>query len=247
MVGTGSEMNGGSVITNHSIGMKIGKVFGSYAFPKFTVLNPKFTFTVPQYQMVAGFFDIMSHIMEQYFSGDDDSTSDYLAEGLMRSLINSSRIAVKNPQDYEARSNIMWTATWALNTLIKCAKKQDWMVHMIGQAIGAHTDANHGMTLAAISIPYYKFVSQFGPHKFARFAQNVWAINPEGKTTEQLVSEGIAALEAWMKEIGVVMHAAELGVSEQNIEAIADSTIIFDAGYHKLTRDEVIAILKQSL
>ena len=90
-------------------------------------------------------------------------------------------------------------------------------------------------------------MSQFGAHKFARFAQNVWGVNPEGKSTEQLASEGIAALEAWMREIGVVMHAAELGVTEQNIETIADSTIIFDAGYHKLTRDEVIAILKQSL
>ena len=247
MVGTGSEMNGGSVITNRAVGMKIGKVFGPYAYPKFTLLNPRFTFTVPQYQMVAGFFDIMSHIMEQYFSGTDDNTSDYLAEGLMRSLIHSSRIAVRNPQDYEARSNIMWTATWALNTLLKCAKRQDWMVHMIGQAIGAHTDATHGMTLAAVSIPYYRFVSQFGVQKFARFARNVWGIRPEGKSEPQLAEEGIEALEAWMREIGVVMHAAELGVTAENIEAIADSTLIFDAGYHRLTRDEVVKILKESL
>ena len=247
MVGTGSEMNGGSVITNRAVGMKIGKVFGPYASPKFTLLNPRFTFTVPQYQMVAGFFDIMSHIMEQYFSGTDDNTSDYLAEGLMRSLIHSSRIAVRNPQDYEARSNIMWTATWALNTLLKCAKRQDWMVHMIGQAIGAHTDATHGMTLAAVSIPYYRFVSQFGVQKFARFARNVWGIRPEGKSEPQLAEEGIEALEAWMREIGVVMHAAELGVTAENIEAIADSTLIFDAGYHRLTRDEVVKILKESL
>ena len=247
MVGTGSEMNGGSVITNRSVGMKIGKVFGPYAFPRFTVLNPRFTFTVPQYQMVAGFFDIMSHIMEQYFQGEGDYTTDYLAEGLMRSLIHSSRIAVKNPQDYEARSNIMWTATWALNTLLKCGKGGDWMVHMIGQAIGAHTDATHGMTLAAVSIPYYKFVSQFGLRKFARFAENVWGVCAEGKTDRQVADEGIAALEAWMKEIGVVTHSAELGVTEENIEAIADSTIIFDAGYHKLTRDEVVNILKESM
>ncbi|MDD7319186.1 MAG: iron-containing alcohol dehydrogenase [Prevotella sp.] len=247
MVGTGSEMNGGSVITNRKVGMKIGKVFGSYAFPKFTVLNPKFTFTVPQYQMVAGFFDIMSHIMEQYFQGEGDYTTDYIAEGLMRSLVHSSRIAVKNPQDYEARSNIMWTATWALNTLLKSGKGGDWMVHMIGQAIGAHTDATHGMTLAAVSIPYYKYVSQFGLKKFARFATAVWGIVADGKTDRELADAGIAALESWMKEIGVVMHSAELGVTNQNISAIADSTIIFDAGYHKLTREEVIEILKESL
>lgn len=109
MVGTGSEMNGGSVITNHESKQKIGHVFGEEVFPKFSILNPRLTFSVPRYQMVAGIFDIMSHILEQYFSGTDDNTSDYLSEGLMRSLVHSSRIAITNPEDYEARSNIMWT------------------------------------------------------------------------------------------------------------------------------------------
>ena len=247
MVGTGSEMNGGSVITNHNQGLKIGKVFDERVMPRFAILNPRFTFTLPHYQMVAGFFDIMSHLMEQYFSGDDDNTSDYLAEGLMRSLISGSRIAVKDPTNYEARSNIMWTATWALNTLIKCGKRQDWMVHMIGQAIGAHTDATHGMTLAAVSIPYYRFVSQFGTDKFARFATNVWNIRPDGKTPKQLAHEGIDALESWMREIGVVMKSSELGVNEQNIPAIAQSTILLNSGFHQITHDEVIQILHASL
>ena len=119
MVGTGSEMNGGSVITNHHANLKIGHVFGADVFPKFAILNPELTFTVPQYQMVAGIFDIMSHLLEQYCSGDDDNTTDYIIEGLLKSLIHSARIAVKNPQDYEARSNIMWASTWALNTLCK--------------------------------------------------------------------------------------------------------------------------------
>ena len=126
MVGTGSEMNGGSVITNHAQKLKIGKVFGPDVFPKFSVLDPEFTFTLPEYQMKAGIFDIMSHILEQYFSGEDDNTSDYIAEGLLRSLIVSANAAVKNPLDYEARSNIMWTATWALNTLIEMGKTTDW-------------------------------------------------------------------------------------------------------------------------
>lgn len=165
MVGTGSEMNGGSVITDRATKLKIGKVFGERVMPRFSILNPRYTFTVPQRQMVAGFFDIMSHIMEQYFSGTDDNTSDYLAEGLMRSLVHSSRIAVKNPHDYEARSNIMWTATWALNTLIGKGKSQDWMVHMIGQAIGAHTDATHGMTLSGVSIAYYRHILPYGLHQ----------------------------------------------------------------------------------
>ncbi len=97
-----------------------------------------------------GIYDIMNHIMEQYFSDFDDNTSDYLSEGLMRSLITASRIAVKNPQDYEARSNIMWTATWALNTLIGLGKHEDWMVHMIGHSVGAWTHAPHGYCLAEL-------------------------------------------------------------------------------------------------
>ena len=153
MVGTGSEMNCGSVITNHETKMKVGHVFADErVFPRFAVLNPEFTYSLPTYQMVAGIFDIMNHITEQYFSGTDDNTSDYLSEGLMRSLVTASRAAVANPEDYEARSNIMWCATWALNTLVSRGKSTDWEVHMLGQAVGAHTDATHGMTLAAVAL-----------------------------------------------------------------------------------------------
>ena len=246
MVGTGSEMNGGSVISNHSQNLKIGKVFDSRLMPKFTILNPKLTFTVPQYQMVAGIFDIMSHLLEQYCSNEDDNTSDYLNEGLMRSLIHSSRIAVKNPQDYEARSNIMWTATWALNTLVGKAKRQDWMVHMIGQAIGAVTDATHGMTLAAVSIPYYKYIMHSGLHQFVRFATDVWNVCPEGKTDEEIALEGLAAMESWMDEIGVAKKASEVGVTPDNIEKIADATVL-GGGFMKLTREDVVEILKRAL
>lgn len=247
MAGTGSEMNGGSVITNNKEGLKIGKVFNEELYPKFTILNPKFTFTVPQYHMVAGVFDIMSHIMEQYFCGDDDNTSDYIAEGLMRSLIHSSRIAVKNPQDYDARSNIMWTSTWALNKLIAQGKQGDWEVHMIGQAIGAHTDATHGMTLAAVSPAYYRHIMEGGLHKFVRFAENVWSIRPDGKTDRQIAEEGLKALENWMHEIGLVMRISELGATEEMLPKIADSTFILTGGYKVLTREEVIDILRESL
>ena len=247
MVGTGSEMNGGSVITNHAQKLKIGHVFGDNVFPKFSILNPVYTFTIPQYQMTAGFFDIMCHILEQYLSGQDDNTSDYIAEGLMKSLITSSRIAVKNPKDYEARSNIMWTATWALNTLIAKGKSTDWMVHMIGQSVGAYTNATHGMTLSAVTLAYYRHIMSAGVKRFARFAVNVWNISPEGKTESQLAEEGLKALEAWMREIGVVMNLRELGVTEDMYEGIADGTFILEGGYKKLTREEVIEILKESM
>lgn len=247
MAGTGSEMNGGSVISNHRANLKVGKVFGPAVYPKFTIQNPRFTFTVPRRQMVAGIFDIMSHILEQYLSGEDDNTSDYISEGLMHSLIHSSRIAVKTPEDYEARSNIVWTATWALNTLIAMGKTTDWEVHMIGHAVGTLTDATHGMTLAAVSLPYYRLIMPYGLKRFARFAANVWGISPEGKSDEQLAKEGLAALEAWMREIGVTMKISELGATEEMLPAIADATFLLDGGYKKLTREEVLEILRQSL
>lgn len=247
MVGTGSEMNGGSVITNHEMKLKIGKVFGENVIPKFSILNPRYTFSVPKYQMVAGIFDIMSHIMEQYFSGEDDNTSDYLAEGLMRSLIHSSRVAVENPQDYEARSNIMWTSTWALNTLIGKGKSQDWMVHMIGQAIGAYIDATHGMTLSGVSIAYYRHILPYGLKKFARFATVVWNIPTVGKTDEQLAIEGVDALFKWMNEIGVATDISSLGVTNDMLENITDATFIMNGGFKKLKREEVMSILLKSL
>ena len=247
MVGTGSEMNGGSVITNHKQKLKIGHVFGDNVFPKFSILNPKFTFTLPKYQMVAGFYDIMSHILEQYFSGDDDNTSDYIMEGLLKSLIHSSRIAVKNPEDYEARSNIMWIATWALNTLVAKGKSTDWMVHMIGQSVGAYTDATHGMTLSAVSMPYYRYIMPYGLHKFKRYAVNVWNVSADGKTDEQIANEGLFAMESWMKEIGLVMNITDLGVNDDMLDGITDGTFIMDGGYKVLDRQEIKEILKQSM
>ncbi len=247
MVGTGSEMNGGSVITNHEQKKKIGHVFGDNVMPKFSILNPKYTFTVPKYQMVAGIYDIFNHICEQYFSGEDDNTSDYISEALMKSVIHASRIAVKDPEDYEARSNLMWAATWALNTLISRGKTTDWEVHMIGQAIGAYTDATHGMTLAAVSLPYYRHIMPYGLPKFARFAKEVWGVQTEGMTDREAAEAGLSAMEDWMKEIGVVLSAKELGVTEDMLEGIAGATFLLEGGYKTLTRDEVIEVVRESL
>ena len=247
MAGTGSEMNGGAVISNHNTNQKIGHVFGEEVMPKFSILNPKFTFSLPKRQMVAGIYDIFNHICEQYFSGFDDNTSDYLAEALMKSVVHSSLIAVENPEDYEARSNIMWSATWALNTLIAKGKTTDWMVHMLGQAVGAYTDATHGMTLSAVSLPYYKHIMPYGLAKFKRFATEVWGVDAKGKSDEQVANEGLAAMENWMKKIGLAMNISELGATPDMIEGIADSTFILTGGYKVLTREEVVSILKASL
>lgn len=246
LAGTGSEMNGGSVITNNDLKLKVGPVFGEEVFPKFAIMNPKYTYTLPKKQMVAGIYDIFNHICEQYFSGEDDNTSDYIAEALMKSVVHSSLIAIEDPEDYEARSNIMWTATWALNTLIECGKSTDWMVHMIGQSVGAYTDATHGMTLSAVSLPYYRYIMPYGLKKFVRFAQEVWNISPDGKTDVQIAEEGLEAMENWMKTIGLTMNLTDLGATKDMIDGITDGTFITDGGYKVLTKDEIREIIRSS-
>lgn len=247
MVGTGSEMNAGAVITNHETKLKIGHVFSDEKImPRFSILNPKYTLTLPHYQMVSGIYDIFNHICEQYFSGEDDNTSDYISEGLMKSVIYSSRIVNKNPQDYEARSNIMWSATWALNTLVAKAKSTDWMVHMLGQSLGACTDATHGMTLSAVSLPYYRHIMPYGLAKFVRFAKNVWDIDATGKTDEQIAAEGLEAMENWMKELGLVLNITELGATEDMIPDLVKGTLVMTGGYKTLDAGEIEQIFRES-
>lgn len=165
----------------------------------------------------------------------------------MQSLIHSSRIANANPQDYEARSNIMWTATWALNTLVAKGKSTDWMVHMLGQAVGAVTDATHGMTLAAVSLAYYHYILEAGLPKFVRFAENVWHVDPAGKTDKEIALAGLAAMESWMQELGLAMHLRELGATDDMIEDMVNATLILDGGYRILTKEDIRKILQTSM
>ena len=192
----------------------------------------------------------MSHILEQYLSGNDDCTTDYIAEGLMRSLIVSSRKVLTAPTDYEARSNIMWTATWALNGLIACGKPTDWMVHMLGQAVAAYTDATHGHTLAAVSGAYYRLLierSDDAVKKFSRLAQNVWNVVSDGKSEKEVALEGLELMESWMRQLGLSMNITDCGANESMLEGIADACPINEGGYVVLTRDDVIEVLRRSL
>lgn len=248
MVGTGSEMNTGAVITYPEKKLKIGHVFtDERIMPKFSILNPRYTMSLPKNQMIAGIYDIFNHICEQYFSGEDNNTSDYISEGLIKSVIHSSRIAIKDKNDYEARSNLMWSATWALNTLVSRGKSTDWMVHMIGQSVGACSNATHGMTLSAVSLPYYKMIMPYGVRKFARFAVNVWDISPDGKNEEELAKEGLSAMEAWMKELGLAMKLSEIGVTMEMIDDIVNGTLIMEGGYKVLSKEDVRKVLMQSM
>ena len=244
MTGTASEMNAGSVITNEEVMIKTGRVFGPDVNPKFSILNPEFTYSVPKIQMVSGVFDIMSHLMEQYFSGEDDNTTDYVIEAVMKSLIKSSRVAVENPTDYEARSNIMWCATLGLNKITGLSKTQDWEVHNIEHQLGAYTDCPHGLGLAVISMPYYRYIYKDGIDKFVRFAENVWDVCSEGLTKDEIALEGINCLERFAREIGIPSTLRELGATEDMLPQIARSSYE-GGGYKHMTHDDILNVLKK--
>ena len=245
MVGTGSEMNGGSVITHEESKVKAGRVLPPEVYPQFSILNPEYTFSVSEYQMVSGVFDTMSHLMEQYFSGTDNNTTDYVIESLLKSSIDNVRIALKDPQDYESRSNLMWNATLALNTVTGLSKKQDWQVHMIEHQLGAYTDCAHGMGLAAISLPYYRHIYPAGIDKFVRFATEIWGVAAAGKSNDDIAKEGIDEMEKFLKECNIVISIKELGATKEMLPKIAESTILLPTGYTDLTTADVQAILEE--
>ncbi len=243
MAGTASEMNGGSVITNEEKLLKNGRVFGSEVFPHFSILNPEYTFSVSQYQMACGIFDTMSHLMEQYFSGNDENTTDYLIEGVMKSLISSAKTAMCEADNYEARSNIMWCATLGLNCITGLSKEQDWEVHMIEHQLGAYTDCAHGAGLAAISPAYYRYICKYGLDKFVRFAKNVWDIDTATITKEEAAEQSIVKLEEFIKMLKLPLSVKELGATEQMLEPIAFSCIT-GGGYVQLNEKDILKILK---
>lgn len=244
MTGTASEMNGGSVITSEDEKIKTGRVFDASVYPKFSILNPEYTYSVPERQMVSGIFDIFSHLMEQYFSGDDDNTTDYVIEGVIKSLIKSARAAKKDPRNYEARSNIMWCATLGLNTVTGVSKTQDWEVHMIEHQLGAYTDCPHGLGLAVISVPYYRYIYKYGLDKFVRYAENVWGVDATGKTKEEIALQGIDKLAEFIKEMGIPTTLRELGATEEMLPLIAKTTVK-GGGYKQMDESDILTVLKE--
>ena len=246
MVGTGSEMNSGSVITYEEKKLKLGRVYGENNYPVFSILDPTYTLTVPYNQMVSGIFDMFSHLMEQYFSNDGDNTSDYILEGLLRAVIDHGRKASQNPTDYEARSNLMWEATLALNTLVGLGKMQDWNVHGIEHQLGAYTHCPHGLGLAVISYPYYKYISKFGKDQFEKFAINVFNVKKENKTQDQIINEGIEEIEKFIKDLKIPTTLKELGATKEMLPLIAESAVNngLTGGFHPLNVEETLKILE---
>lgn len=244
--GTGSECNGGAVITNEELKIKTGRDYMQLN-AKFAMLDPTYTYSVPKFQMVSGAFDTLSHIMEIYFSEPDESNvSDAISEALMKNVIQNMRAAIKDPKDYVARSNLMWDATMAENRIIKLGKKTDFECHQMEHQVGAYTNCNHGAGLAVLHPVYYRHICKAGEKKFAQFATNVWGIPADGKTKEQLAKEGVEALVDFIKEIGMPTNFRELGIEKDiNLKEIADSCGIVGGSYKKMTHKEILEIFEE--
>ena len=244
--GTGSECNGGAVITNEELKIKTGKDYPQLN-AKFVMLDSTYTYSVPEFQMVSGAFDTLSHIMEIYFSEPNESNvSDDISEALMKNVITNLRAAIKNPKDYTARSNLMWDATMAENRIIKLGKKTDFECHQMEHQLGAYTNCNHGAGLAVLHPVYYRHICKAGEKKFAQFAVNVWGISKDGKTDEELAKAGVEALTDFIKEIGMPTTFKELGIDENiNLKEIADSCGIVPGAYKKMTHEEILQIFEE--
>lgn len=246
--GTGSEMNGGAVITNEQLNVKTGRDYPK-CNPAFALLDPINTYSVPKRQMVSGAFDTLSHIMETYFGEPNESNvSDDISQALMKNVILNLRAAIKNPEDYTARSNLMWDATMAENRIIKLGKKTDFECHQMEHQLGAYTNCNHGEGLAILHPVYYRHIYKYGLPKFKKFATEVWGITPDGKTDEELALAGIDALEGFIREIGMPTKFSEIGIDEStDFKTIAASCAIVPTAYKKMTHEEIYEIFKECL
>lgn len=247
--GTGSEMNGGAVITNEALKIKTGRDYPQLN-ARFALLDPLYTYTVPKKQMISGAFDSFTHMMETYFSApDEDNVSDSLNEALMKSVVRNLRKAIADPEDYEARSNLVWASTMAENRILKLGKQGDFQGHILEHALGAFTDCNHGCGLAVLLPVYYRHIEAAGAKKFARFATEVWGFSPEGKTLAERANDGVEALVSFVKEIGLPTTLRELGMTEDQkdlLPKIAATCVASPGSYKHLDDEEILDIFKEA-
>lgn len=246
VAGTGSECNGGAVITHEEKKIKSGRDYPKLN-PKFALMDPVYTYSVPVKQMVSGGFDILSHMMETYFSEPDgENVSDDIMEALMKSVIRNLRAAIQNPEDYTARSNLLWDSTMGENRIIKLGKKGDFQCHNMEHQLGAYTDCNHGFGLAVLQPVYYRHIYKDGLSKFARFAENVWEIPRDGRSDEALALAGLDALEDFIREIGLPTTLRDLGIADKAmLKEIACSCGISAGSYRRMTHEEIQEIFNE--
>ncbi|MCL1881217.1 MAG: iron-containing alcohol dehydrogenase [Oscillospiraceae bacterium] len=238
----GSEGSSNSVITQVETKLKRG-ASGEVIRPVFSILNPELTQTLPPYHTAAGSVDIMVHIMERYFSNTENvEVTDRLCEGLLLTLIHQTPKVIENPNDYDARANIMWAGMLAHNNVCGVGRDQDWASHGIEHELSAFYGAIHGAGLAVISPAWMKFVSAKNPNKFKQFAERVWGVDS--------INTAITRYEVFLKSIGMPSSITEFGAKEEDIPMLAKHTGIGDGtmgGYVPLTVSDIEEIYRLAL
>ncbi|AFC30173.1 YugJ [Paenibacillus mucilaginosus 3016] len=247
---TGSEMNGNSVITNWEENLK--KSFGSiHAYPKFSILDPTLTYSVPRDQTVNGIVDTMSHVFEQYFSPTQDTPlQERFCEGVLQTVIENGEKALAKPDDYTSRANLMLSSTFALNGgLISVGMQNDWATHMIEHEVSAIYDIAHAAGLAILFPNWMKYVYSERIDRFVQYAVRVWNVDPSGKSDEEVALAGIQATRDYFTRIGAPARLADLGIGEKDIDRMAKETVRFGpvGGFKQLNEEDVKAILRLSL
>ncbi|MBX4150136.1 iron-containing alcohol dehydrogenase [Paenibacillus lautus] len=249
MAATGSEMNGGSVITNEVTQEKMG--WGSpYAYPAFSILDPVHTFSLPRDQTVYGIVDIMSHVLEHYFHQDTNTpVQDGFCETILRTVIDTAPKLVEDLEDYELRETIMYCGTMALNGMINMGMAGDWGTHNIEHAVSAVYDIPHGGGLAILFPNWMKYNRSADPQRFKSLAVNVFGVDPAGKTDEAIGLEGIEALRSFWTSIGAPSTLGAYDIDDSQIEAMADKAMRFGpfGNFRKLQREDVVEIYRMSL
>lgn len=246
----GSEGSPNTVITDEETQVKKGTK-SDLLRPKFSILNPALTCTLPPYQTAAGATDIMIHVCERYFSNTEEvEITDRLCEAILKTIIYEAPRVIEDPNNYEARANIMWAGMLAHNNVCGVGRVQDWASHHIEHELSALYDVTHGAGLAVIAPLWMRYVREKNPHKLVLFATRVWDIPLDEKNPEETALKGIEAFEAFLKRIGMPSGFADIGAREEDIEKMTDKLLNgkkTEGNYVKLTRDDVIAIYRSAL
>ena len=247
LAATGSEMNRGSVLTNWETKEKFG---GTTTFPTFSILDPENTFTVPRDQTIYGICDIMSHVFEQYFTHTEEiPLQTRFAESILKTVIENAERVLANPEDYDARANILYCGTMALNGTLPVGVETDWATHSIEHAVSAVYDIPHGGGLAILFPKWMRYVYRENVARFVRYAVAVWGVDPEGKTHEEVALEGIAATEAFFARIGAPTRLADYQIGDDQIQVMAEKATPFGpiGRFKQLTAEDVAEILRMAL
>lgn len=241
---TGTEMDSGSVITDWENHIKT-HYDSEHMFPKFSILDPSYTYTLPKEQTIYGSIDILAHVFEQYFSMPDESNlSDNLAEAIIRTVIDNLEIAIENPNNYNARANLMWCSTMALNGIIGLGKEQDWNSHQIEHALSGIYDIAHGAGLAIVFPNWMKYVYKNSINKFKKYAVNIWNVDTKNKTEEEIALEGINKTKEYFSKVGAPVTLSEVNIPESDIDKIVETVILTGEGsYLKINKEDIKNIL----